>query len=1075
MTVKRMMLAVLILLGLYGGVAFGQADKAEMQRLLEDGLKATAAARYPQALAAYRQGLEVARKSQQIRAQAAFLTNIGIVHNNLRQYDQALAHYQQALAISTETKDRRSEGAVLNNIGLVYNKLGQYGQALGHHQQALAIKRELQDQRGEGTTLIYISNAYDDLGQYDQALSHYQQALTIMREIKDRRGEGNALDGIGVAYDNLGQYDQALVHHQQALAIKREIKDFRGEGTALTNIGVVSWQLGRYDQALAYHQQGLAIKREIADRAGEAVALTNIGLVYKDLGQYDQALSHYQQALAIMREIKDRRGEGAALGNIGLIYNNLGQYDQALAHYRQALAIDKQIKDRRGESTALTNIGLVYKNLGQYDKALAHYRQALALDRQIKDRQGEGDDLNNIGVYYLNLGRYEPALAHYRQALVIYQEIKDRQGEGNALSNIGMVYGKLGQYEKAQAALTRSLQICREVGAPESIWRVQYGLGAAEAQLGQDGSAIQKYEQALDTIESMRGGLQEKEAKASFMQDKLHVYDELIELLRSRHEQDPSKGYDRKSWEIFERKQGRQFLEEMGKSGARHFAGLPEEINQQEAELENRLDKLQAGLSKERARPEPDHPRIQTLEGELQQAKAAFQTLKDQLRTTYPDYYALKYPQPASLSELQTQVLRPGEVLLVYGVMPDRTCLWVINPEKFVLYTLPVGEKELADKVNRYRQGPDSILQAIIKTPSSSNLQRLVDNSLAQVAPIEQELYDLLLPEAARQLISSAPVLYIVPTGPLYRLPFEALRTQAGGPGGRYLIEDHALAYLSSASLLKTLREAKLRKKEPAAYPLLAFANPEYAAALPPAATPVAPGKTRSAPTKTTTPEPLNFQGLRTRAYLNIMGGEFCPLPDTETEVKEIKDILQAPDPTQPLQLRQAAARSRVLAFNQADQLRQYRYLVFACHGILPGEVDQVTQPALVLSNPDPQTQAPGFLTMADVFGLRLHADLVTLSACNSGGGQAQKGEGVIGLTRAFMYAGTASIAVTLWSVESGSATALNTGFYRQLQSGRGRAAALRESKLRLLRGEAGELYKHPFFWAPLVVFGEGR
>jgi CHAT domain-containing protein len=205
------------------------------------------------------------------------------------------------------------------------------------------------------------------------------------------------------------------------------------------------------------------------------------------------------------------------------------------------------------------------------------------------------------------------------------------------------------------------------------------------------------------------------------------------------------------------------------------------------------------------------------------------------------------------------------------------------------------------------------------------------------------------------------------------------------------------------------------------------------------------------------------------------MGGDFVPLPDTETEVKAIKDILGASDPSQPLQVRQAAARSRVFALNQADRLRNYRYLIFACHGILPGEVDQVLQPALVLSNPDPLDKNEGYLTMADVFGLQLNADMVTLSACNSGGGKAQKGEGVIGLTRSFMFAGTQSIAVTLWSVESGAAKELNVGMYLHLSQNKNRATALREIKISMLRGQKGDLYRHPFFWAPLVVFGDGH
>jgi CHAT domain-containing protein len=181
--------------------------------------------------------------------------------------------------------------------------------------------------------------------------------------------------------------------------------------------------------------------------------------------------------------------------------------------------------------------------------------------------------------------------------------------------------------------------------------------------------------------------------------------------------------------------------------------------------------------------------------------------------------------------------------------------------------------------------------------------------------------------------------------------------------------------------------------------------------------------------------------------------------------------LLKAPEQSNPLIVKEAASRSTVFALNQAARLPQYRYLVFACHGILPGEVDRVLQPALVLANPEKD----GYLTMGDVFGLKLNADLVSLSACNTGRGSEVKGEGVMGLTRAFMYAGTPGVSVTLWSVESQSAKELNVGMYRYLSQKSGRAAALREIKLALLRGDKGQQYRDPFFWAPLVIFGDGE
>ena len=743
------------------------------------------------------------------------------------------------------------------------------------------------------------------------------------------------------------------------------------------------------------------------------------------------------------REIKDRTGELESLNNLGWVYMDLGQYDRALEYFQQALAFSREIKDRGGEAASLHNLGVAYGNLGQYDRAMDYYQQALAIKREIKDRRAEGDSLNNLGV----VCQGAESMEYHQQALAIRREIRDSGGQLESLINLGFAYYDSGRYDRSLKAFKEALEIYQEVGKPENLWRVQCGLGAVEAKRASYGEAIQYYRQSLDTIEGLRAGLVDKDNKTTFMQNKLHVYDGLIDLLRSRHEQEPTKGYDRDALEIFERKQGRLFLEEMGQSGARNFAGLPEQVKSQETELEHRLNTLQTNLVKGRLQPQPDRQRLQTLETELSQAREAFQILRVEIQTKYPDYYALKYPQPAKLAELQAKVLKPGEIMLVYGVMEEKTCLWVIGKEVCRLYTLPIGQKDLGRKIAAYRR-------TVLKTGDEAG-KAAGPQAPAGKAPNQprHELFSLLFPAPVRSALSAGSRLYIIPTGPLYALPFEALETQAAGEPPHYLVEDYAVAYLSSASLLKTLREAQARKQVQPPYPLLAFANPRY-------------GKVSDAQK-----EDKSDRGLQTRAYLEIMRGSFAELPETEGEAREIKDILKAPEQSNPLIVKEAASRSTVFRLNQAARLPAYRYLVFACHGILPGEVDRVVQPALVLADPEKD----GYLTMGDVFGLKLNADLVSLSACNTGRGLQVKGEGVMGLTRAFMFAGTPAVSVTLWSVESESAKELNVGMYRYLSRKLGRAAALREIKLALLRGDKGAQYRDPFFWAPLVIFGDGQ
>ena len=1094
-----------------------QLFASEMERLWDEGRKAYYAGQFKEAAARWEAGLELAKEEGNKQRAGMFLTWISAVYSDLGQFAKSLEYCGQALAIHREIGNKSGEGKDLNNFGIVYSQLGRYEKALEYYEQALAIHREIGDS-GEGPDLDNIGISYRNLGQFGKALEYFEQALAIDRGSGDRRAEGTDLHNIGMAYSDLSQYRNALEYYEQALAIDREIGDRGGEVKDLGNIGVVYWSLGQVGKGLEYCEQALAINREIGDRTGEANSLHNLGVVYADFGQYRKAMEYYEQALAIQRGIGDRSGEGKVLASIGLAYLYLGQYGKAQEYCGEALAIEREIGDRSGEGTDLTNIGVVYWNVGQYGKALEYFGQSLAIDREIGNRRGEGEVLAsigsvdsslgryekaleyfeqalainreignragegkaliNMGLAYWNLGRYEKALESFEQALAIEREIGDRSGEGAVLTNIGLGYRDLGQYGKARETLEASLAICNETGAPEMLWRAQRGLGEVEARLQAYFEAVSHYDQAIDTIESMRAGLTEKEVKTSFIEGKLFVYDDFIKLLQTLHGKDPSRGYDKKALEIFERKQGRTFLEEIGKSAANNFSGLPDEVKATEAALSDEHAKTLSALVDERSKPAKSRSseRIQGLEERLRRIKADQETLRKDIRTRYPDYYALKYPEPATLAELQQSVLEPGELMLVYGVMKELTCLWVIGKGEFRFFTIPAGEKGIEEKVAESTNAALAIPKAVERKESESAVKRIAQRSLKAFEQSGRNLYDLLVPEEAREMVAKAGTLYIIPTGALYTLPFETLllSESPGTQGPHYLVQDHSIAYLSSASLLKTLREAGTRKKEKAPYPLLAFANPVYARAIPDASS-QAPPSPPPAEKTSVTGGTSSISSMRGRAYLDIMGGSFPELPDTEEEAREIKAIFEAPDKSRPLQLREAASRSNVLGLNEEKKLKDYRFILFSCHGIAPDEVDPLMQPALVLSLPDPKTGKEEYLTMADALGLKLNADLVTLSACNTGRGKVQKGEGVMGLTRAFMYAGTPAISVTLWSVESGSARTLSTGLFSGLKEGKGRAQALRDIKLSMLRGEKGDLYRHPFFWAPVVLFGDGK
>lgn len=909
------------------------------------------------------------------------------------------------------------------------------------------------------TTLVFLSfaTAFALIGSSTPAAA----AATPMEEAREAFADAD--------------YPKALETFERILAESRSSGDKKATVECLIRLGRVYLQTGRYGKALELLEEAHKISTELKFGGYAATSLTVAGKVYRNLGQYEKALEHHRRALAIRRNTNnDRIGED--LLSIGTINRFLGQYPRAIQDLEKALEVFRRYNVRRFEATALSEIGAVYRLMGHPEKALPYHEQALAISRELKNRFQEQYDLLYIGLAHFPLGEASKALQYFEQSLAIAREIQNPKGEAVSLLNMGDALTRMKQFDKAREAVSRCREIFSELGETEFIWRAEFCLGRVMAKQGRYEEALDHYERAVDTIEGLRSSLSEEGARGTYMENKMRVYDEFVGLLLILHGKNPSKGYDRRSFEIFERKQGRSFLEAMGKSGAKHFAWLPQQLRDRESELDERLEECKKSLSEEQSRPPGQRRKgeIEVLSKRMGQLKGSLNALEAEIQRDFPDYYALKHPKPASVAELQERVLRPGELLMVYGVMDRETVLWSLSREHFELFSIPVNENDLAHKVHDFRDGLRVVLEAVRKRQPDFVIRRIIQESMEGLLTKGRELHDLLIPQGALKRVSTAGILYVVPGGSLYILPFEALipPQTAADKRLRFLVESRPVAYLSSASLLKTLRESTGRKREKPLYPLIAFANPVYG------------GKGKAAGGNGLSPghpqEPKHPDenapevSVRSLAFMDLMGGAFVELPETEDEAKEIMSLLGAPQGSQPLQLRDAASRSNIMRMNETDRLKDYRYLVFSCHGILPEEVDGVRQPSLVLSHPDPQNKEDGFLTMADVFRLKLNADFVSLSACNTGMGKIVRGEGVIGLTRAFMYAGTPALMVNLWSVESQSAKLLNTGFYRNLKEGANRAEALRRSKLNLIQGEEGDHLRHPFFWAPSVIFGDG-
>jgi CHAT domain-containing protein len=612
----------------------------------------------------------------------------------------------------------------------------------------------------------------------------------------------------------------------------------------------------------------------------------------------------------------------------------------------------------------------------------------------------------------------------------------------------------------------------RQLLAPEGLWRALRVAAAAESHLDRRDAALADYDAALVQIESLRAGLAQNE-RSSFFSNTVFVYDEYIAYLRDLDRRFPGKGYDRKALEIFERKSARAVLEQIGQSAAQHFRGVPPNVVADENAADGAVDQAQSLLSKLLSTTGADRIAIASAEQDLAEAKAHVAPLEASIKAQYPAYYELRHPQPLvvqcrqspcpTIAGFQQSVLWPGELMLVYDLLKGHSVLWLIDRDRVQLVPL-AGSADVDKAVDRLGAHVVGIV-GLLGSVSATKLERDAAADLPGFASDSYALYRLIVPDAAASAIGRAKSLIVVPSGSLYRLAFETLvsKDPTNAPQPHYLIEDVPVTYIPSASLLAVVR-ASYAQPSAGRNPLLAFANPTFGAAAP------ADARGLSA-----------YAGLQLAAARSAFRGDtgattvsetvFPSLPGTQTEANDVRTALGAPAAS--LVTGDAATRQRVLALNASDSLKTYQYVLFATHAVLPSEIKGLTQPAIVLAHPE---RGDGLLTMGDVFGLSLDADFVTLSACSTGVATGEaSGEGISGLTRAFLYAGTPAISVTLWQVDDAAAPKMTPAFFAGMHAGKLTAAeALRRAKLTMLKSPEAR-FRHPYAWGPSVIFGDGN
>ena len=980
------------------------------------------------------------------------------------QYEQAAQRWRDAGELSLAA-------AALYGAGDTQMRVGAYAKAIEAFNQALQIRQASNERREQAELLVAIGQCHYFLNRKDAALTPFQQALELRRALGDRDGEGSVLNNLGAAYSDLGDKQQAREVFEQAVPLRREP---RAKAITLANLGRAYRDLGDKRKAIKTHEEALRIRRTLRDRAGEATSLTDLALVYSDIGEHQKALDLFAQALNLQRS-------ATTLNLTGRAYYLLGVPNEALNYYEQALTAARTAKNRQVEADILNSMALAYWSSEEYAKALNTLAQTLPIAQELKARATEAAILNNYGRVYSSQGDQRRALSYYEQALPLLREVGNRNGEAALLNNLGFAYEAVGETDKARTSQQQALALSQEVADRRREARVRYGLARLESRSNRLPQAREQLEKTIKLTESQRAKLTSPELRAEFRASVQQYYDLYIDVLMRLGKRAPRSKFVAEALQVSEQARARSLLELLSESSADIRQGVDAALVERERALQEQLNDRtaeQIRLLGGRAKAE----QVAALSKELAQLSTELRDVQTQIRQHSPRYAALTQPQPLTVRDLQS-LLDAKTLLLEYALGEERSYLWVVSATSVQSFTLP-KRALIEETARRFYESLTARNQ-----PVSNESAEQKRNRIAQADAVSRQTGAQLsrwLLSPAGSLLGNKRLL-IVSDGGLQYVPFAALPAPTAAtspsdkplPALKPLLATHELVSLPSASTLATLRHEQAQRATaiaPARKTVAVFADPVFEAKdervktvslKAPSAAATDKEKPVSTPTVPTEPSRLL---LYKSAKDSGAADRELRIPRLPFTRKEAEAILALSEKDQSRAVFDFAANRAAIS---ADDLGQYRLLHFATHGFLNSLNPELS--GLVLALVDEQGKPQnGYLLAPEIYNLKLPAtDLVVLSACQTGLGKEIRGEGMVGLTRGFMYAGAPRVVVSLWNVSDRATADLMKAFYQSLLVKSERpATALRSAQLQLLQQKQ---WQAPYFWAAFSLQGEWR
>jgi CHAT domain-containing protein len=899
-----------------------------------------------------------------------------------------------------------------------------------------AVERSLEekdeDVRLESLLNLGLLDWLDD--KKEPSVEQYQEALSVAEKLGRKSSEERARTALkimdlvreGLEYQFNDRLEESSRILEKALELSRRMGSAYHELICLRKLSFNFYRDKVSSRFAELVKQSLNLARKLNLKEEALKALFNLGTFYFLKEDSINALIYNHEALKAARELGTASQIQGILSNMAVIYLNFGDFEKSGELLTELLEISKKKEPTHFDITVPNSLGMLFmekalltKEEPDYKQALRYFEDSHKIIEMPDDNESSIMSLNNTAIVHLAMGNASRAAVDLKAALEIAQKGSKNDAAGTLRNNLGYALLMEDNLTEAEEAFSLAMDIGNEILSKGIRFSAVSGLAEISGRRGDTQKAVAYYKEAIRIIDAARDPALLDVYQGGHIRRMGQVYENLMDIYWNRMRADPSSGLEKELFSLAEQAKAHAFLEYLKNANIPISGNGLDKIHPEEEKLlgviTGDIDRMdRSGLS-ESEREE--------IEARLLQTEEEYAALLSRLRRSGAHSLEPIISETKHLQYVQKRLLTRETALIEYFLGEIRSYVFLVTQDSIRVVPLP-GRDDLTDSIKAYLK--------FLQNPSIQ---------AQKSAPAARRLYGDLVSPIEKHIPSGVEHLLIIPDNILFSLPFETLLIPAEDHSDKdqFLIDRYAVSYMPSAASILYLRQQNLRPSF--GKDLLVFAEPSYSI--------------RSIEEKEGVQRNLGI-------FINLLerkGYSFNELPYTREEAERISRYFDRNRTDKYIKDEATEAR-----FKRLD-LKEYKIIHLACHGLLDERFP--LRSALVFSLSD--TAEDGLLKVSEIYGLKLNAEMVVLSACQTGQGKIEGNEGVLGIPRIFFYVGARSLVTTLWEINDRATALFMDYFYGYLKDGLSKAEALRRAKIKMARSS----YSHPFYWGGYVLNGD--